>query len=131
MAPAGPPPCATHDQPPMMPSSKRNALSSSSSPSPYKSASADLPGGPHTARRRITASMLWRRSSSWAFPALVSLCLVLLTRPATSRTTASVTADAVDLAARTESSLKDNGLTDVVQWDNYTIFLHGQRTFIQ
>ncbi|EIW59741.1 uncharacterized protein TRAVEDRAFT_37024 [Trametes versicolor FP-101664 SS1] len=74
--------------------------------------------------------MLWRRSSSWAFPALVSLCLVLLTWPATLRTTASVTADAVNLAARADPTRKDNGLTDVVQWDNYTIFLHGQRTFI-
>lgn len=115
----------------MMPSSKGNALSSSSAPSPYKCARAELPGVPHTARRRITPSMLWRRSSSWAFPTLVSLCLVLLTWPATLRTTASVTADAVNLAARADPTRKDNGLTDVVQWDNYTIFLHGQRTFIQ
>ncbi|KAI0632367.1 glycoside hydrolase superfamily [Trametes polyzona] len=30
----------------------------------------------------------------------------------------------------TDPPRKGNGLTDVVQWDNYTIFLHGQRTFI-
>ena len=26
---------------------------------------------------------------------------------------------------------KSNGFTDVVQWDNYTLFIHGQRIFLQ
>ena len=28
-----------------------------------------------------------------------------------------------------EPPRKSNGLTDVVQWDNYTLFLHNQRMF--
>ncbi|KAI0632368.1 glycoside hydrolase superfamily [Trametes polyzona] len=74
--------------------------------------------------------MLRRRYSSWTLPALVSLCLALLTWPATLRTSASATPDSVRLAARADPPRKDDGFTDVVQWDNYTIFLHGQRTFI-
>ncbi|KAI0352572.1 hypothetical protein OH77DRAFT_1428259 [Trametes cingulata] len=75
--------------------------------------------------------MLWRRYPSWALPALVSLCLVLLTWPATINTNASSTdGAAVHLAARADPPRKDDGFTDVVQWDNYTIFLHGQRLFL-
>ncbi|KAH9850132.1 glycoside hydrolase superfamily [Lenzites betulinus] len=74
--------------------------------------------------------MLWRRSPAWALPALISLFVVLLTWPATVNTTASAVENASELVARADPPRKDDGFTDAVQWDNYTIFLHGQRTFI-
>lgn len=30
----------------------------------------------------------------------------------------------------TDPPRRSNGLTDVVQWDNYTLFLHNQRMFL-
>ncbi|KAI0330518.1 hypothetical protein GY45DRAFT_749609 [Cubamyces sp. BRFM 1775] len=81
---------------------------------------------------RLSVGMLWRRYHSWALPALLSLFLVLLTWPATSWSAASATGSAaVQLASRADPPRKDDGFTDVVQWDNYTLFLHGQRMFLQ
>ncbi|KAH9913003.1 uncharacterized protein BXZ73DRAFT_107089 [Epithele typhae] len=59
-----------------------------------------------------------RRWSTWALPALVSLCIVVLWNASWQPT------------ASREPQRKSNGLTDVVQWDNYTLFLHGQRMFL-
>ncbi|CDO72277.1 Glycoside Hydrolase Family 35 protein [Trametes cinnabarina] len=114
----------THDQPLLLFDSK---LSSSSPSLEYKGSFDEVPSG----SRRVTASMLWRRYQSWALPAILSLCLVLLTWPASVQTNASVARDTVNhLAARVDPPRKDDGFTEVVQWDNYTLFLHGQRLFL-
>ncbi|RDX44153.1 hypothetical protein OH76DRAFT_1487358 [Lentinus brumalis] len=63
--------------------------------------------------------MLWRRYLSWAcsaLPVLLSAHIAL-----SSAATAIVAAD---------PPRKSNGLTDVVQWDNYTLFLRDQRIFL-
>ncbi|KAI0352573.1 hypothetical protein OH77DRAFT_1523159 [Trametes cingulata] len=74
-----------------------------------------------------------RRSNCihWAI-ALFALCLVLFTGPATIGTRASDTVETLSarLGARADPPRKDDGYTDVVQWDNYTLFLHGQRFFL-
>ncbi|CCM06152.1 uncharacterized protein FIBRA_09625 [Fibroporia radiculosa] len=72
-------------------------------------------------RERI--KMLLRRHSPWALPALLSLCLVLLTWPLTTSTSASN-------VAATDPPRKSDNYSDVVQWDNYTIFLNNQRMFL-
>ena len=84
-------------------------------------------GGRTTTRRRLRLGrafsagdmLLWRRYPSWALPALLTFCIALLSWPATAP------------AAATDPPRKSNGLTDVVQWDNYTLFLHDQRMFLQ
>ncbi|KAI0823943.1 glycoside hydrolase superfamily [Trametes gibbosa] len=73
--------------------------------------------------------MLWRRYPAWALPALISLFIVLVTWPATIDTVASHV-ETTQLLSRADPPRKDDGFTDAVQWDNYTIFIHGQRTFI-
>ena len=65
--------------------------------------------------------MLWHRFSSWACHALLASTLAL---PALSASLATRAADA-------DPPRKSNGLTDVVQWDNYTLFLQDQRIFLQ
>ncbi|KAI0671257.1 glycoside hydrolase superfamily [Trametes maxima] len=125
MVPAGPRPPATHDHLFQSSDPKQSPFSSSRTTPDYKNENSE----PVETERRSTASMLWRRYPSWALPALLSLCLVLLTWPATISTSATVAND-VHLAARADPPRKDDGFTDVVQWDNYTIFLHGQRLFL-
>ncbi|KAI1789921.1 glycoside hydrolase superfamily [Ganoderma leucocontextum] len=66
--------------------------------------------------------MLLHRYAGWACSALGALTFMLLT------TTDAVLAQSGSLAA--EPPRKSNGLTDVVQWDNYTLFLHDQRMFL-
>ncbi|KAI8986121.1 glycoside hydrolase superfamily [Trametes punicea] len=127
MAAAGPPANATHDQYILLPHDEQHELSSSRRALKYKFAQSEITQND----RSFTARMLWRRYHSWALPALLSLCLVLLTWPATTQTSAFATDGAsTRLAARADPPRKDDGFTDVVQWDNYTIFLHGQRVFL-
>ncbi|KAI0662113.1 glycoside hydrolase superfamily [Cubamyces menziesii] len=126
---AGPPATPSPHQSPFT-KMRRGGLSSlrSRPPADYKFAQDQLA---FRDPPRSSAGMLWRRYHSWALPALLSLCLVLLTWPATSWTAASATGRAaVQLAARADPPRKDDGFTDVVQWDNYTLFLHGQRMFL-
>lgn len=125
--PAGPQAGVTHDRHALDADAKQYHLPSSFSSSDYKARNDERPVSP--IRRRVT--MLWRRSPAWALPALISLFVVLLTWPATVNTTASAVENASELVARADPPRKDDGFTDAVQWDNYTIFLHGQRTFIQ
>ena len=66
--------------------------------------------------------MLLRRLVRWACSALGPLSFILLT------TADAAQCQSVTLAA--EPPRKSNGLTDVVQWDNYTLFLHDQRMFV-
>ena len=67
--------------------------------------------------------MLLSRLSVWIW-SLWPLLLVLLigSTPKASAQSATVPA---------EPPRKSNGLTDVVQWDNYTLFLHNQRMFLK
>ncbi|KAJ3010139.1 hypothetical protein NUW54_g2579 [Trametes sanguinea] len=117
----------THDQLLLLPDSKQSPLSSSPTAVEYKCDLDELTPG----NRRVTPRMLWRRYHSWALPALLSLCLVLLTWPATGGSSALAASEATNhLVARADPPRKDDGFTDVVQWDNYTIFLHGQRLFL-
>ncbi|KAI0687065.1 glycoside hydrolase superfamily [Earliella scabrosa] len=62
--------------------------------------------------------LLWRRYPSWALPALLTFCIVLLSSPLTILTGAA------------EPPRKTNGYTDVVTWDNYTLWVHDQRVFL-
>ena len=65
--------------------------------------------------------LLRRLSSAWAF-ALLSALFALLS--------GSDDAHAAFTTLAAEPPRKSNGLTDVVQWDNYTLFLHDQRMFL-
>lgn len=81
-----------------------------------------------------SSDLLWYRGRSWAFPALLAVCLVLLTWPL------SRTADATKLftehtraasvPAASDPPRQSDNYTTVVQWDNYTIFLNDQRMFL-
>ena len=63
--------------------------------------------------------MLWYRSSPWVPRALLFLSFVLAAIP-------------VSLSiGSTTPPRKSNGLTDVVQWDNYSLFVNDQRIFLQ
>ena len=44
---------------------------------------------------------------------------------------ASLSANVASQAPLADPPRKSNGLTDVVQWDNYTLFIDGQRIFLQ
>ena len=59
--------------------------------------------------------MLLRQLLPWSW-ALSSLFFVLFVAP--------------DSALTNEPPRKSNGLTDVVQWDTYTLFLHDLRMFL-
>lgn len=76
--------------------------------------------------RVYDTTMFWHRYKSWAFPALLSLLLVLLTSPISVPIGASNS-----LFQRADPPRKSDNLTDVVQWDNYTLFLNDQRIFLQ
>ena len=54
------------------------------------------------------------------------LGLVLLSWPTIFLCHASLT-----LSKRDDPPRQSTGYTDVVQWDNYTLFLHNQRLFLQ
>ena len=80
---------------------------------------------PEEARRLHFASqsrlrMLWTRHRLWALPALFSLVLVLLTWPVESS----------KLSPRADPPRQSTGLTEAVQWDNYTLFVNDQRIFL-
>lgn len=68
-------------------------------------------------------AMFVRKYRSWALSAVVSLSLVLLTWPAKLQTRAQ--------SSNPEPPRHSTNLTDVVQWDNYTLWLQGQRIFLQ
>ncbi|KAF8508821.1 glycoside hydrolase family 35 protein [Hysterangium stoloniferum] len=67
---------------------------------------------------------------SFTFSALLLLCLVLLTWPATLRVSTSSVPDFGSRTAFANPPRRSNGLTDVVQWDNYTLFVRGQRILL-
>ena len=73
--------------------------------------------------RRAVEAMLWHRPSSWASHALLVLSLVLSAIPV------SLSIGSATLLA--DPPRKSNGLTDVVQWDNYSLFVNDQRIFLQ
>ncbi|KZT12288.1 glycoside hydrolase family 35 protein [Laetiporus sulphureus 93-53] len=90
--------------------------------------------GPETVGCR-RARMVSSRCSRWAFPALLSLLLVLLTWPITRTTSAlsfrkNVRKALQDVVTASEPTRKSDNYTDIVQWDNYTIFLNDQRMFL-
>ncbi|KAM5536271.1 hypothetical protein V8D89_010048 [Ganoderma adspersum] len=66
--------------------------------------------------------MLWHRPSSWASHALLVLSFILSTIPI------SLSIGSATLLA--DPPRKSNGLTDVVQWDNYSLFVNDQRIFL-
>lgn len=79
--------------------------------------------GPPDATYPTSFAMFVRKYRSWALSALVSLGLVLLTWPAKLQTRAQ--------SSNPEPPRHSTNLTDVVQWDNYTLWLQGQRIFLQ
>lgn len=81
-------------------------------------------------RRPARLSMLWKRFSPWALPALLSLVVIVFTAPLTKTTGAVKPRGANDLVVDAEPPRKSDNYTDVVQWDNYTIFLNDQRMFL-
>ncbi|PIL34820.1 hypothetical protein GSI_02607 [Ganoderma sinense ZZ0214-1] len=72
--------------------------------------------------RRAIEVMLWHRPSSWASHALLALSFVLSAIPV------SLSIGSATLLA--DPPRKSNGLTDVVQWDNYSLFVNDQRIFL-
>ncbi|PIL34810.1 hypothetical protein GSI_02597 [Ganoderma sinense ZZ0214-1] len=62
--------------------------------------------------------LLLRCYPSWVLPVLLAFCLVLLTWPLTTPSRA------------LDPPRKSTGYSDVVQWDNYTLWIHGQRVFL-
>ena len=69
--------------------------------------------------------MFWHRYSLWVPRALLVLSFMLSTIPVS-----------LSIGPATQTLLaapprKSNGLTDVVQWDNYSLFVHDQRIFLQ
>ena len=66
-------------------------------------------------------AMFWLRSS-WASHALLFLTFVLSAIPVSL---------SVGSATIADPPRKSNGFTDVVQWDNYTLFVNNQRIFLQ
>ena len=67
---------------------------------------------------------------SWTFPAILSLCLVLLSWPISLRSVATSPADTTAPRSLMEPPRQSTNLTDVVQWDNYTLFVNDQRIFL-
>ncbi len=84
-------------------------------------------GGEDAPIHSFSSEMLWRRNRAWAVPALVSFFLVLLTWPTTSL---SVAPQITSRAEQLEPPRHSTGLTDAVQWDNYTLFVNQQRIFL-
>ncbi|TBU55766.1 glycoside hydrolase superfamily [Dichomitus squalens] len=68
--------------------------------------------------------MLWHQCSLWASHALLLLSFVLSVLPV------SLSIGAATLASLADPPRKSNGLSDVVQWDNYSLFVHDQRIFL-
>lgn len=75
--------------------------------------------------RRAAEVMLWPRSSSWACRALLVLGFLLSAVPV------SLSIGAATKTLLADPPRKSNGLTDVVQWDNYSLFVNDQRIFLQ
>ena len=79
--------------------------------------------------------MFWHQHRSWALSALISLGLVLLVWPSQLQTRAQTSSrpesSRAVLVEDSEPPRHSTGLTDLVQWDNYTLWLEGQRVFIQ
>lgn len=78
----------------------------------------------------LALSKMSKSRFSWKFPALLSLAIVLLSWPVT---LPGATWSPLDIAARTalaDPPRQSNNLTDVVQWDNYTLFVNDQRIFL-
>lgn len=86
----------------------------------------------HAGTPQVTSPlrMFWLKCRAWALPALLSLTIVLFSGPITARVATSLEASE-SLLSNAEPPRKSTGLSDVVQWDNYTLFLHDQRVFIQ
>ncbi|PSS38131.1 hypothetical protein PHLCEN_2v38 [Hermanssonia centrifuga] len=82
------------------------------------------------APRPATISMFWHKYRSWALSAAISLGLCLLIWPTSLRTRAKEIAPQA-LFTNVDPPRHSTNLTDAVQWDNYTLFLEGQRVFLQ
>lgn len=77
--------------------------------------------------------MAERKGFSWALFALFSL-LITLAPWSGALSSASAVHDSPfsrAVSPPTDPPRNSTGLTDVVQWDNYTLFVHGQRIFLQ
>lgn len=77
--------------------------------------------------------MAERKGFSWALYALFPL-LITLAPWSGALSSASAVHDSPFSSAvspLTDPPRNSTGLTDVVQWDNYTLFIHGQRIFLQ
>ena len=85
----------------------------------YKAARHALLQPERTWKEVLSDMFLWRRYPSWALPAILTFCLVLLTWPLTTPSRA------------VDPPRKSTGYSDVVQWDNYTLWIHNQRVFLQ
>ncbi|KAL4244519.1 glycosyl hydrolase 35 family protein [Abortiporus biennis] len=84
--------------------------------------------------------MLWFRHRTWALPTLFSIVLACLTWPLTVLSSQANTRvgnsgfqlrqDARPLTILADPPRNSTGLTDAVQWDNYTLFVNDQRIFL-
>ena len=85
----------------------------------YKAPSDGFLEPERTWKQALSDMLLLRRYPSWALPAILTFCLVLLTWPLTTPSRA------------LDPPRKSTGYSDVVQWDNYTLWIHDQRVFLQ
>ncbi|KAK7688664.1 hypothetical protein QCA50_008202 [Cerrena zonata] len=76
--------------------------------------------------------MFWRKGSSWSFFVLLPLLSGLVIWPSALSSASAVHDSRFGGAVTLPSDPPRNstGLTDVVQWDNYTLFVHDQRIFL-
>lgn len=77
-----------------------------------------------------TAAEMPKSRISLSFSVILSLCLVLLSWPVALRSGATSPLNAVARNLLAEPPRKSNNLTDVVQWDNYTLFVNNQRILL-
>ena len=71
-----------------------------------------------TIRRLSTTRRVRARFTAWFLPAMLAVCIVLLTW-----------SSHVETDMR-EPQRETNGLTNIVSWDNYTLWINDQRVFL-
>ncbi|KAF8523825.1 glycoside hydrolase superfamily [Gautieria morchelliformis] len=67
---------------------------------------------------------------TWTFSAIFSLCLVLLSWPVVLTSRAKAPPEILSRNSLADPPRQSNNLTNVVQWDNYTLFVNDQRILL-
>ena len=80
---------------------------------------------------QTTSRMLGKGRYMWILLAIFPLAVVLFLWPPSLQRRAHIFPQSAVLDPIAEPHRHSTGLTDTVQWDNYTMWLLGQRVFIQ